>query len=488
MKRARKLPIRPALFIAAALTATGCMVHKADTKPKSPIELPEQYAEVDKERAGQAEQTPDPGRWWEDFGDADLNALVERSLADSLQLRQTWARLDQAEALARQAGASLQPNVNAELSASRTRRNMTFPGPAGNTTTSITQNNYSASIPVAYEVDLWGKLRSRARAAAYDAFASRDDVEAAAMTLTANVAENWFNIVEQRAKAKLLRQQLMTNEAFLELVMLRFGQGESSATEVLQQRQQVQSARAQLSLVEGRERVLVQQLAVLVGRGPGALVTTDREELPDLPHLPAAGLPSELLKRRPDVRAAQRRVVAADYRVGEAIANRYPSLTLSGSLGYSSVSLGELFDSFVWSVMGSISASLWDGGRRSAEVDRTRAVMEERLMGYGQTLLTAVLEVESSLVNEKQQDANIQELEHQVDTSRQTLDIARLRYQQGLTDFLPVLTSLQALHAAEQNLLSSKRQLISHRIQLCRALGGTWTTELDKPAKENDDK
>lgn len=466
--------------------AVGCMVHQADTQPESPVQLPDRYQSLEAEKDKKSSEEPDPGRWWEDFGDEELTGLVDRALADSLQLRQTWARLNQAEALASQAGASFQPNVNAELSASRSRRNITAPGPDGATTRAFTSNAYSASIPVAYEVDLWGKLRSRARAAAFDAFASRDDVESAAMTLTASVAENWYNVIEQRAKQKLLRQQLMTNEAFLELVMLRFGQGESSATEVLQQRQQVQSTRAQVSLVEAREQVLVQQLAVLLGRGPGALVTTRREELPKLPTLPSAGLPSELLKRRPDVRAAQRRVVAADYRVGEAIANRYPSLTLSGSVGYSSLSLSELFDSFVWSVMGSISASLWDGGRRAAEVDRTRAVLEERLMGYGQTLLTAVLEVESSLVNEKQQIANIEELERQVDTSRQTLDIARLRYQQGLTDFLPVLTSLQSLHMAEQNLLSSKRQLLSHRIQLCRALGGTWTTQLEKPAKESD--
>lgn len=479
--------MRRITLIAAVLSASGCMVHSVEKDPRSPVELSDKYMSGDVDAKSATRPELAGGRWWVDFGDTELSGLVDRALSDSLQLRQTWARLDQAEALAQQAGASLHPNINAELSASRARRNVTFPGPAGTTTTSTTQNSYSASIPVAYEVDLWGKLRSRARAAAYDAYASRDDVESAAMTLAANVAENWFNVVEQRAKQKLLRQQLMTNEAFLELVILRFGQGEASATEVLQQRQQVQNTRAQLTLVEARERVLMQQLAVLVGRGPGQLVTTDRKELPRLPRLPSAGVPSELLQRRPDVRAAQRRVVAADYRVGEAIANRYPSLTLSGSVGYSSVSLSELLDSFVWSVMASVSQSLWDGGRRAAEVDRTKAVLEERLMGYGQTLLTAVLEVESSLVNEKQQLANIEELEHQVETSRQALDIARMRYQQGLTDFLPVLTSLQTLHGSEQNLLSSKRQLISHRIQLCRALGGTWTTTLEKPAEAEDE-
>ena len=478
--------MRNAAALLAVVLAPGCMVHSADTKPEAPIKLPDQYTSVDKERVASPDQAG-PGRWWEAFGDPELTALIDRALSDSLQLRQTWARLDQAEALARQAGASLQPNVNAELSASRSKRVQSFPGPGGATqTVDITSNSFSASVPVSYEIDLWGKLRSRARAAAYDAFASRDDVEAAAMTLAASVADNWFNIVEQRAVKKLLRDQLLTNEAFLELVMLRFGQGQASATEVLQQRDQVQGVRAQLTLVEARESVIQQQLSVLVGRGPGSLVTSDREELPDLPPLPGPGVPSELLKRRPDVRGAQRRVVAADYRVGEAIANRYPSLTLSGSAGFSSPNLSDLLDSFVWSVMGSISASLWDGGRRSAEVDRTRAVVEERLNGYGQTLLTAMLEVESSLINERQQRANIQELERQVATSRQALEIARERYQQGLSDFLPVLTTLSSLHRAQQSLLTSQRQLLSHRIQLCRALGGTWTTELQKPTKEDD--
>ncbi len=476
--------MRNAIAGLIALTGAGCMVHSVNQEPESPVALPNKYQA--KQPKGHAKELGS-GRWWEEFGDSELNSMIDRALNDSLQLRQTWARLDQAKAVARQSGASLHPQLNAELSAARARRNLSIPGPTGTTTLTSTSNSYSASIPAAYELDLWGKLRSGARAATYDAYAFRDDVEAAAMTLAANVAENWFNVIEQRALNKLLRQQLATNEAFLELVMLRFNQGQSSATEVLQQRQQVQNTRAQLSLVQGNEQVFAQQLAVLVGRSPTSLVIAERDELPALPSLPSAGVPSELLKRRPDVRAAQRRVISADYRIGVAIADRYPSITLTGSAGYASTSLSKLFDSFVWSVMGSISASLWDGGRRSAEVDRTKAVLEERLMGYGQALLTAVLEVESSLTNEKQQKANIVELEQQVATSRQTLDIARLRYQQGLTDFLPVLTSLQSLHLVEQSLLRSKRTLISHRIQLCRALGGTWTTELTKPAKENNE-
>ncbi|MCU0693626.1 MAG: efflux transporter outer membrane subunit [Polyangiaceae bacterium] len=471
-----------ALWLAWAVP--GCMVHDANTNPESPVKPPEQYASPD--NAGPrptAAREPGAGAWWNDFGDPELARLVDRALEGSLEFRQTWARLEQAEALARQSGARLHPNVNAELSAGRSRRVVALgSGPS----MPVTSNNFSASVPVSYEVDLWGNLRSAARAAAFDAFASRDEVEAAAMTLAANVAESWFDILKQRARKKLLREQLLTNEAFLELVMLRFGQGQASGTEELQQRQEVQAARAQLARVEAQEAVTTQRLSVLVGRLPSSLVTASADQLPVLPTLPAQGVPSDLLRRRPDVRAAQRRVVAADYRIGEAIAKRYPSLTLSASVGYSSPSLSELLDSFVWSVMGSISQSLWDGGRRSAEVDRTRAVLEERLLGYGHTLLTAMLEVESSLVQEQQQLENIRELEQQVQTSAQALDIARMRYQQGLTDFLPVLTSLRSMHLAQQSLVDSKRQLLSHRIQLCRALGGTWTNQLEKPAKEGE--
>jgi NodT family efflux transporter outer membrane factor (OMF) lipoprotein len=261
--------------------------------------------------------------------------------------------------------------------------------------------------------------------------------------------------------------------------------------EIYLQQQQIQSLDAQLELLVAQGQTADLQLAVLIGKPPGAVVGTKRDELPNLPAVPAVGVPAQLLQRRPDLRAARHRAVAADYRLGEAIAARFPTFALSGSLGFSAPDVASFFESFVWNFMGSMSASIWDGGRRAAEVNRNEAVVKERLYAYGQTLLTALLEVESSLTLEHSQGRNIDVLRRQVDTATRALQAARRRYRSGLGDFLPVLTALQSLRRAEQNLLTANRQLLSHRVQLYRALGSRWTEQLeppeDDPTESDDD-
>ncbi len=462
----------------------GCLIHSVDSEPKAPVELPERFGQ-----GGRA--STDPGRWWTGFGDADLDRLVEQALAHNLELKQAWARLEQARALDAMATAGLWPRVGAELGAGRTQtapRRFKFGGQE-TTIDGVTSDSFSASIPVSYELDVWGRIRSAMFAAEQDVQASRADVETAAVTIAANVTEQWFDVVQSRARRRLLGEQQRTGQRYLELVLLRYSHGDAALSEIYQQRQELESIRAQLELVDAEERIADQKLAVLLGQPPRSVVRTARYALPEPPPLPATGVPSDLLEQRPDLRAAKHRVVAADYRVGEALAARLPSFALSGSLGLSSPDLGSFFESFVWSVMGSISASLWDGGALGAEEDRTRAVLEERLQAYGQTLLNALLEVESSLVLERQQRRHIAALAAQAHTARQSLAAARRRYGQGLGNYLPVLTSLRSVQQAEQSLLGAHRQLLSYRVQLYRALGGTWTTELSppEPAEEQDE-
>lgn len=466
-----------ASVLLAGWVASGCMVHSVDHNPKAPIDVPDQYA------AGKGKPSPDPGRWWKGFGDPDLDRLVEAALEGNLELKQAWARLEQANAVAAGSTGGLTPTVGAQSSYSRSQsaprifsiggQEQEIPG--------VTSDNYSASLPVSYELDVWGRVRSGMFAAHQDVDAFRADVETAATTIAATVAERWFDVVQNRALGQLLRRQLKINETYLELVEARFAQADASLAEIYQQQQQLQAIDAQLQLVDAQVHTADQQLAVLVGRPPAAVVGTQRETLPEPPPIPAVGIPGELLQRRPDLRAARHRVVSADYRLGEAIAARFPTFTLSGSVGFNSPDPATFFDSFVWSFMGSLSASIWDGGRLAAEVDRNEAVLKERLYAYGQTLLTAMLEVESALVIERAQGRNIDVLRRQVTTAERTLDSARRRYGQGLGDFLPVLTALRSLEQAEQSLLTAQRQALSNRVQLYRALGSRWTRELEPP-------
>jgi NodT family efflux transporter outer membrane factor (OMF) lipoprotein len=345
----------------------------------------------------------------------------------------------------------------------------------------FTSNNFTASIAAAYEVDLWKKVGNRAAGATVDSLAFRDDVETVAITLVSEVAEAWFDLVLQRAQKKLLTEQLEINETFLELINLRFKQGLASALDIYQQQQLLASRRAQLATIDAAISVLTNRLAVLAGQAPGEVKVAGGDALPSLPAVPGVGLPADLLNRRPDVRAARRRVEAADHRVAAAVADRLPGLRLQGSLSLQNGDIAELIARPLYSILAAITAPLFDGGRRSAEVDRNRAVVEELLANYGQKLLVAMTEVENSLVQEKHQALRIWELEIEAEVAAKALVEARTRYQQGLSDFLPVLTALQGEQRTQLNLLQARRQLISFRIQLLRALGGTWTKELEAP-------
>lgn len=459
-----------ALLGIAALAA--CTPHKVVHNPAPPVDVPQSYGK-------DASKAPAPERWWKDLGDPDLEALVDKALAGNLQLRATWARLAQAGALAREASAGKWPQVQFDASAGRAQQRFNLPMIGQR---DFISNSFKASVGAAYEVDAWNKIGSTAAAAGLEARAGRDDLESMAMSLTAQIAEAWYSLVELRAERALVAEQLRLSQTYLELVQMRFEQGLSSSLDVYQQEQQVTQLRGRMALLESAVETTAHGLAVLVGQPPRTVVAGDRAELPELPPLPGTGIPADLLERRPDVRGARKRVEAADYRVAAAIADRLPGLRLQGALSLSNSNLGDLIAKPLYSIVAAVTAPLLDGGRRKAEVDRTRAVVEERVWTYGQVLLQAMLEVDNALVEERQQKVYIGELEHQVEVSQNTLTQAQDLYQQGLTDYLPVLTALQVLQQSQVALLQARRQLISYRIQLCRALGGSWTAELRAPA------
>lgn len=466
-----------------ALVLTSCSPHHTVDTPESPVEMPDSYAQT----AGDEAVAPDeqvPDEWWHSFGDPELDYLVREALRNNFQLGAAWARLEQAESGVQAAASGYWPQISAQLDVARRRQVVVF-GNFGQQEFEV--NSFGLSVPVSYEVDLWNRVGHSVTAGSLDVLASRDDVEALAMTLVANVVETWLNLLQQRASRALLEEQLRTNEVYQELVTLRFAHGLGTALDVYQQRQQVQATQAQLAQVSGAEAMARQQLAVLVGRMPGAFASGQIGQLPEptvlppLPPLPRTGVPAELLLRRPDVRAARRRIVSQDHRLGAAIADQFPQLRFNASVGLSNPSLENLLSSFVWSIASSLLAPALDGGRRAAEVRRNRAALRERLQTFGQTVLTAMLEVENALAQERQLSAQISNLEDQLTAARATLVESRRRYREGLSDYLPVLTALSATQRTEQSILASRRQLLSQRVQLARALGGAWTAELEPP-------
>ncbi len=442
-----------------------------------PVKLPEKFS-----ASGTAAA---PDKWWTVLGDPNLNKLIEKAMANNFDLQSTWARLVQARASARKAGADLWPSLDADGGASRTRRaTVVSPRGAGSTSRNYSNlNSLSVGLAVNYELDLWGRVRSTRDASRMDLTATREDLDVAAITLSAEVANTWYELVEQRGQLKLLDKQVKTNEDYLELITLRFRRGQVTATDVLQQRQLLESKKGQKVQAQATLEVLAHQLAILLGTSPGALDVPPGQKLPTLPPLPSTGVPAEWIQRRPDIRSAYLAVQAADRRVAAAIADCFPRISLSVGAETSAIRARNLFDNWLASLAANLTAPLFDGGLRLAEVDRTKAVVSEQANAYGQVVLDSLKEVEDALTQETQQRKYLKSLDEQLELSQQSTDQVLKSYIKGTGGFLRFLTTLLSHQQLQQTNLQAQRELIQFRIDLYRALGGSWP--LEQPKRRN---
>jgi NodT family efflux transporter outer membrane factor (OMF) lipoprotein len=417
-------------------------------------------------------------RWWEIIGDEQLNSFVEEALAGNQNLLSYWARFERAQARARKAGADLKPSLAGDAGAAYTKINT---GDGG----SVENKNYTIGLFASYEVDLWGRIRASQASERLTVLASREDLNAAAMTVAAEVADRWIAILSQRLQRQLLKQQLATNKTYLDLVELRFRKSLASALDVFQQRQLVEKGKAQLPLIEMQEHMLANQLAILLGRMPNQAPQVSRQELPVFEAVPAVGLPVQLLQNRPDIAAALRRLEASDQDLAAARADRFPGMRLTGSAAYDSDELEELFDNWIVNLAASLTAPVFDGSRRKAEVEINLAAVQQQLAEYRQAVLSAVREVEDALISETKIREHITALENQLQAAQNALTEARTRYINGLNDYLPVLTQLLSVQNLEIDLIRRHEDLLVARIGLYRAIGGSWVDDLTPPAQNN---
>jgi len=433
-----------------------------------PVKIPAQFSS-----SGTEERSD---KWWYGFEDPELNSLIDQALTGNLSLKIAWDRLKQAQAIARRSGADLYPSVDMKAGALRTDLH--------DDTGSSHSNIFSLGLVVAYEVDLWGRIRASRDAAALDAHASEEDLMTAALTLSAQVASVWYQLGEQYGQSDLLDDQIETNSQVLKVVTLRFRRGQVGAADVLQQRQLVESNRGEKSLVEARIKVLEHQLAILLGYPPSQSVAGNVPALKVLQPLPQTGLPADLIKRRPDIRSAYYKVLAADQRVAEAIADRFPRISLTARVDSSGEHASDLFDNWLNTLAANLTGPVLDAGKRRAEVERTRAVASEELHGYGQAILNALGEVEDALALEKRRQDYIRSLDMQLEFSGRTIERVRDRYIKGAEDYLRVLAALLTQQQLQRTRLSAGREIIQDRIDLCRALGGGW--HLPQPMQDPD--
>jgi|Deesub1362A_J573_1020465.scaffolds.fasta_scaffold00093_97 NodT family efflux transporter outer membrane factor (OMF) lipoprotein len=449
------------------LFSVGCSVHSTQAN-KTALPLPDSFSET----RGETSPSSDIGRWWERFGDEQLNALMDEAFRHNLDLTQAYERLKQLEAVIKITGSSESPSLNLNASAGRVRQQ----GLSGMTTS----NSYTLSIAAGYELDLWKKLKSRTNAARLNALASRQDIKALYITLSAQLADLYYLAVEQRAQLELSDRIIASYEDTLNRIRQRYEEGLVSASELYKARQSLAAVKAQRPVFETNLAVTQHALSVLLGRFPEKETLKSIAQLPKAPEAFPAGIPSQLLTRRPDIEAALLRLRASDEQVGAAIADRFPSFNLTAGYGGSSSTLKNILDSpnIFWNLLLNIAQPLLDGGKRKAEVERSKAVFRENLARYHQTVLRAFQEVEDALARNHATEQRIAALEKKASAASDSLRLAMNKYMQGLTDYLPVLEAQQRLYEAEGALLSARRQLISDRIQLARALGGDWAEQL----------
>lgn len=439
------------VLLLAVLLLTACATRQEP--PRTPLKLPADFS-----RAGEPAVSD---TWWQAFDDEQLDNLVTLGLADNLSLGASFQRLRQARALAERQGAALFPALDGTAGAEREETDG-----SGSTV-------FSAGLSASYEVDLWGRIQSLSEAESLRASASLADYQAAAVSLSGEISTAWFQLVEQRAQLVLAQSQLQTNRNVLTVIESRFAMGQNNSADVLRQRQLVSASRERLSEVRGEIGVLRHQLAVLLGRVPGQGSLPADDSLPQLPPLPQTGVPAELVQRRPDLRQAWRLVQAADEDLAAAISACFPRFSIEASVNSRASDAADLFDNWLATLAGNLLVPLVDGGERRAEIRRSEAVVSELFREYGQTVLTAIREVEDALVREQQQDRRLQSLQNQSQLADTTYRQLRNQYLNGTGSYIEVLTALQDRQDLERRILTTRQQLLTTRVALYRALAGS---------------
>ena len=412
-------------------------------------------------------------RWWEDFHDPELNRLEQVMFTGNLDLRQALHRIEQLEALLRVQQANRWPTLNLNGSLARSQ-SVNSAGETRATTSSI-------SVAAGYEVDLWNRLRDRISAAELRQLAGEDEVRALLLSLSAQLAEQYFLAVEQRSQLELLERQIGHTQNLLEMMTNRYRSGLATSSELYQAQRNLATIEAQVPGFRTALNQAENAIALLLGQSPGT-IRISRTQLPTLDSTVDIGLPADLLIRRPDVSAALLQLEAADRELAGALADRLPTLDLAATLGRSATRLatGDVDGTF-WSLALGLFQPLFDGGRLEALSDQQRAVRAERLAASRQAILAAMEEVETALSAEQNSAERATRLKRQSEINQNFLRVTRESYLAGLSTSSDWLTSEIDQLGILSQLLSNQRQWIGHRISLVRALGGSWMNdELEK--------
>jgi len=475
------------LLAGAALVASGCAVGPNYQRPSAPV--PETYKEAapampaggGEWKAAQPADVSSRGRWWLVFGDPQLDALEERVSVSNQNIALAAAQFQGARAAARGARAQFFPTIGVAPSVTRSHspvaRTSALPGaPVGTATT------YQLQGDVAYEVDLWGKVRRNVESKIASAQATAADLETVRLSMHAELAVDYFLLQGADEQERILQSNVAADEKALQLTIHRHDQGVVSGVDVAQAQTQLETTRAQLTELSITRAELEHALAILVGEPPAdfAIAAAPAGVLPVAAPPP---LPSELLERRPDVASAERRVAAANADVGVAQAAFFPSLLLNATGGWEGSSLTRWFSapSLFWSLGVALAQTIFDGGARLAGKEQAIAAYDATVTAYRESVLGALQEVEDNLAALRFLAQEVEEQRRAVAAAERALALAQSRYEGGITTYLEVVTAQAAALSNERTAVDLQTRRLTATVNLIKALGGGWS-ESDLPA------
>jgi NodT family efflux transporter outer membrane factor (OMF) lipoprotein len=467
-----------------ALAAGGCAVGPDYAAPEA-SGMPDGWTSLEGgghaergQRSGVASSPARLARWWTSFNDSTLNSLIDRAIASNLDLKIATARVREARALRGAADAGNSPTIDARGSYTRTRAssNNGSPFSLGE------QNLFSTGLDASWEIDVFGGVGREVEAADADVAAAEEGRHDALVTLLAEVATNYAEARGLQRRLDVANLSVRVQEDSVEVAESRLKAGISGELEVAQARALLETRRALIPVITTSFRQALHRLGVLLGQGPGSLEAelANASPIPPPPGAIPVGLPSDLLRRRPDVRRAERVLAATNARIGVAEADLYPRFSLTGSCGFDATKAGDLFDwdSRSWYIGPAVRWRVFDGNRIRRQIAAAGARSEAALYEYDKTVLSALEEVENRLVAFSQEQARRESLEKATAANQRAVDLSSDLYKAGIRDFLNVLVSQRALYDSQDALVQSDLAVTTNLVALYKALGGGWEEEV----------
>lgn len=461
------------LLCLSVFILTGCMVGPNFKSPQTSV--PPSWVGINGQKTGPADLV----RWWTQFNDPNLTSLIDRAMASNLDLKQAESRLRQARAARKVAFAGLWPTVDATGSYARSQR-------AGSATISPTRADlWQSGLDAVWELDIFGGVRRNVEAADADIQAAFEDQRDVLVTIAGEVALNYVELRGFQQEIVIAKNNLDAQRHTAELTRQRFTSGLVSALDVANADAQVGTTLSQIPAFETSAQQTIYTLSILLGLEPTALLEelSPFSTIPVTPPALPAELPSDLLRRRPDIRRAEARIHAATARIGVATADLFPKFSLTGSAGYQSNALDHLMmsNNSFWSLGPSFDWQIFNAGSVSANIEVQKALTEQARLTYQQTVLTALQDVENALIAYSKEQQSNKALDDTVVANRKAVDLSTQLYTQGQTEFLNVLDAQRRLYASQDAFVQSTRNLSADLVALYKSLGGGWENEPNSP-------